>query len=120
MYFEDLYNKISPLWNKEFSLENLDNTETYVQSLRENYNDIENIVDFTNKEDYNEWESMLVFTMYQALTSYALNEWNTKRTKVLRFNEIPIMVFEDYYRKNIEEEGNENFLKEYQGFKNPL
>ena len=48
MYFEKLYNKISPLWNKEFSLENVDNTETYVQSIKENYNDIEDIVDFAN------------------------------------------------------------------------
>jgi len=62
---------------------------------------------------------MLVFTIYQALTAYALNAWRTKRIDVLRFNEIPITFFEYYYRKNIEEDGNEKFFEEYQGLKNP-
>jgi hypothetical protein len=117
MYFDDIFKKIEPFWKDEFLLINIDETETYVQSLRENFNEIDNIIYFANKENYSVWESMLAFTMYQVLTAYALNLWNVKKSNILYFKDIPITVFEEYFRKNLEEEGNEDFLKCYQGFK---
>jgi hypothetical protein len=122
MYFEDIYTKVEPLWEKEFSLEGIEETETYIQDIRRNYNEIERRVDFTHKKDYTEWEGMLTFTMYQALTAYALEKWSKEKAATLSLDEIPITVFEEYFRKNMEPEyefeGNEEYLKQYQGFRN--
>ncbi len=32
----------------------------------------------------------------------------------------PVAMFEEYFRKNLEEDGNEEYMKEYQGFKYPI
>ena len=118
MYFEDLYNKIRPLWKDNFSLEAIDETETYVKDIADNWNKISDITHFLEKNKYTEWERMLDFTMYQALTAFALNKWEKEKSDILYFDEIPITLFEEYFRKNIEAEGNEEYLKEYKGFKN--
>jgi hypothetical protein len=121
MYFEDIYNKIRPLWKESFSLSNIDETETYIKDIRQEYNRIEDIIDFREKEKYTEWESMLCFTMYQTLTAFGLEKWNKENSKELIFSEIPISKFEEYFRKNMEPEdefeGNEEYLKQYKGFR---
>ena len=121
MYFEDIYNKIEPLWKREFSLKGIEETETYVEDIRQDYNRVEDIVDFSDKENYTEWESMLIFTMYKTLTRFALKKWKEKKEGTLSFNEIPIASFEKVYRENMEPEdefeGNEEYLKKYKGFK---
>ena len=123
MYFEDIYKKVEPLWKREFSLEGIEETKTYVLDLKGDYNRIEDVIDFSHKGDYTEWESMLIFTMYQTLTSYALEKWKNEKSKVVSIKEIPITLFEQQFKRNMqpedEFEGNEEYLKEYRGFRNP-
>ncbi|CAA0163109.1 conserved hypothetical protein [Tenacibaculum maritimum] len=117
MYFEDIYNKIEPLWKREFSLKGVEETETYIKDLSDNWNEIDTIIDFTEKENYSIWESMLSFTMYKALTAFGLKKHKKEKIKVLYFNEIPLEMFENYYRENLKAEGNEEYLKQYKGFR---
>ncbi len=123
MYFEDIYDKIRPLWKESFSLNNIDETETYIEDIRQEYNRVENIIDFKEKEKYTQWESMLVFTMYQTLTAFSINKWNKEKVKFINISEVPITLFEKSFRENMEPEdefeGNEEYLKQYKGFKNP-
>lgn len=123
MYFEDIYKKVEPLWKREFSLEGIEKTETYVEDLKNEYNRIERIVDFSQKENYTEWESMLIFTMYQTLTAFAIEKWKNGKLKKMAFDEVPIVLFEKYFKRNLEPEGeaegNEEYLKKYRGFRNP-
>ena len=121
MYFEDIYNKIRLYWKDSFSLDKISETETYVSSIKENYNDIENLVDHECSDDFSEWESMLIFTMYQALTAYAIERWKAECVNKILFSDIPITVFEEYFRKNLEPEGecdgSPEYLKQYKGLK---
>ena len=100
MYFEDIFKKIEPLWKREFSLEGIEETETYVKSISENWEEIDHRVDFTHKEEYTEWESMMTFTMYQTLTRFALKKWKNEKAGTLAFDEIPITLFEENFRKS--------------------
>ena len=99
MYFEDIYNKIEPLWKREFSLKGIEETETYIKDIKQDYNKVECIVDFEEKEKYTEWESMLIFTMYQTLTAFSINKWNKEKIKSINIGEVPITLFEEYFRK---------------------
>lgn len=119
MYFEDIYNKLKKYWRESFNLDKVDDTETYVQDIMENYQEIEYIVNYIHKEDFTEWERMLAFTMYQALTVYAIDRWEKKKIKTFFIKEVPIEFFEHYFKKNLEETGNESFLIKYKGFKYP-
>jgi transcription termination factor NusB len=120
MYFEDIYNKVEPLWEREFSLEKVEETETYIESIRKNYNQLDN--EFS-KGSCSWWEFAMLFAMYQALTASALNKWEKEKSKTLNINEIPISLFEEYFRKNMEPEdefeGNDKYLSQYKGFKAP-
>jgi hypothetical protein len=121
MYFEDIYNKVEPLWKREFLLQGIEETETYVEDIRQEHNRVESIIDFEEKKKYTEWESMLVFTMYQTLTAFAINKWNKEKVKFINIDEIPITLFEKKFRENMEPEdefeGNEEYLKQYKGLK---
>jgi hypothetical protein len=122
MYFEDIYYKIRPLWRDVFSLDDIASTKTYVKDIMSNYHEVEHIVDYVHKEDFSEWESMLVYTIYQALTAHAIKRWKKYKVKEIHFSDIPLTVFEGYFRKNLEpedeSEGNPEYLKMYKGFKN--
>lgn len=125
MYFEDIYNNIYTYWKKSFSLKGIEQTETYVLSIKKNYNEVEFVIDHKFQDKFSEWESMLVFTMYQALTSHTIKRWNrNKSIKEIHFSEIPITTFEKYFRENLEPEdeceGNPEYLKQYKGLKNPV
>ena len=117
MYFEDIYNKIRPLWKDVFVLENIEETETYVKDIMEEFQKLGYLFDFSHESKYNEWESMLYFTMYQSLTAFAIEKWKYEKAELLNFHDVPITLFEECFRKNLEEEGNEEFLKKYKGFK---
>ena len=121
MYFEDIYSKVEPLWKREFLLQGIEETETYVEDIRQEHNRVERIIDFEEKKKYTEWESMLVFTMYQTLTAFAINKWNKEKVKFINIDEIPITLFEKKFRENMEPEdefeGNEEYLKQYKGFR---
>lgn len=122
MYFEDIYNKVAPLWKQEFSLEGVEETETYIEDVRQDYNKIDRIVDFTEKEKYTVWESMMTFTMYQTLSDFGEEKYKNEGAKTFKFSEVPITLFEQKFRENMEPEdefeGNEEYLKQYKGFRN--
>lgn len=80
MYFEDIYNKVRPLWKDTFSLEGVEETNSYVKDIKQDYEKVEDIVDFSDKENYTEWESLLFFTMYQTLTAFALEKWRKEKS----------------------------------------
>ncbi len=120
MYFEDIYEKIEPLWKREFSLEGIEETETYVESIKRNYNELE----YNSSLDSDSWwEFAMLFTMYQTLTAFALEKWNKEKATTLFFNEIPITLFEQQFKRNMEPEdefeGNPEYLAKYKGFRNP-
>ena len=121
MYFNDVYEKIKPLWKQEFSLKGIEDTKTFVEDIRQEHNRIENNIDFKEKEKFTEWESMLVYTMYQTLTAFAIKKWDIEKVNVININDIPITLFEQYFRKNMEAEdefeGNYEYLKKYKGLR---
>ena len=121
MYFEDIYNKVKPLWKEIYSLHDIENTKTYVEDIMLHYHQVEDIVDNAKKEEFSEWHRMLVYTIYQALTAYAIRRWEKDGVKEIYFSDIPITVFESYFRKSMEPEdeyeGNPEYLNKYKGFK---
>jgi hypothetical protein len=52
MYFEDIYSKVEPLWKREFLLQGIEETETYVEDIRQEHNRVERIIDFEEKKKY--------------------------------------------------------------------
>ncbi|MEM9686247.1 MAG: hypothetical protein AAF934_04920 [Bacteroidota bacterium] len=121
MYFEDIFNKIAPLWKRNFSLEGIEKTETYVESIRKNYNELDNTL---YESGLSWWEFSMLFTIYQTLTAFGLKKWKKQQAKNLHFDEIPITLFEEYFRKNLEPEdefeGNEEYLKQYKGLRGKI
>jgi hypothetical protein len=117
MYFEDIYNKVEPLWKREFSLEGIEETETYIKDLSNDWNEIDTLIDFKEKKNYSVWESMLSFTMYKTFTDFGLKKYKKEKGTILYFSEIPLEMFEDYYLENLKAEGNEEYLKQYKGFR---
>ena len=116
MYFEDIYTIVRPLWKDEFSLLQIEETETYVNDIAKNWNEVEFDIEKNNRSTAL-WEGMLSFTMYQALTATAIKKWKEQKAKNLNFNEISKNTLEEYFRKNLYEEGNEEFLKKYKGMR---
>tara|TARA_B110000967_G_scaffold158882_1_gene164365 strand:+ start:101 stop:469 length:369 start_codon:yes stop_codon:yes gene_type:complete len=118
MYFEDIYSKIEPLWKRKFSLEGIEETETYIKDISDEWDKLDNEL---KKDNYSWWEFSMLFTMYQTLTAFAINKWNKEKVKSISINDIPITLFEEYFRKNMEPEdefeGNEEYLKQYKGLK---
>jgi len=118
MYFDDIYNKIKPLWEQEFSLEGIEETETYIESIRQNYNQLD---DELSEQEYSWWDFAMLFAIYQTLTAFAISKWDKEKVKSISINDIPITLFEEYFRKNMEPEdefeGNEEYLKKYKGLR---
>ena len=123
MYFEDIYQRIKPFWRSEFSLKRIEETETYIESIAENWEEINDIVLFSDKQNYSEWDGMMVYTMYKTITMFGLMKWETEKVDSITLDEIPITLFEETFRKNMEPvdeiEGNLEYLAQYKGFRNP-
>lgn len=122
IYFEDIYKKIRPYWKDSFSLEGIAETKTYVLSILKNYNEIEYLVDYKYSNNFTLWESMLVYTMYQALTAHAIKKWKiNNKIEEIKYSEIGLITFEEFFRKNLEpedeSEGSPEYLKKYKGLK---
>jgi len=120
MYFEDIFSNLKEFWKDSFNLSGVYETETYIQELLVNYQKLEYDISFLHVEDFSEWERMLAFTMYQALTAYGIEKWKNDQSNILYFKEVPIETFEHYFKKNLEEKGNEEFLMNYRGFKSSI
>jgi hypothetical protein len=118
MYFEDVFYPIIKLWKTEFYLEYGNKKKSYVLSIGDDYDEVEYIVDVEQKDKYNEWHRMMVFTIYSTITDYGLNNLS-KEIYSLNLLDIPIESFQKEYLENLREEGNERYLNDYKGFKNP-
>ncbi|MXP05585.1 MULTISPECIES: hypothetical protein [unclassified Apibacter] len=118
-YFEDIFEPIKKLWKGVYYLPNKENGETFVVTLREDYREVDYRTQFENKDNYNEWDFMMVFTMYGTLTDWGL-KYLSEGKEYLNIDEIPIEEFEKDYLYNLEEEGNENYLAKYKGLKSRL
>lgn len=118
-YFEDIFYSVKKLWKGIYKIENVEKTETYIESIGEDYNIVEYIVDFKDKKKYTWWESMLFFTMYQTLTRIGL-KYSKEGKEYLNIDEIPIEEFEKDYLENLKLEGNEEYLAKYKGLKSRL
>ncbi|MBS9464401.1 hypothetical protein KIM67_18435 [Flagellimonas sp. 389] len=118
MYFEDIYNKIRPLWKKRYFLGDVKNTKTYIKNLADDWEEIDYLVSYREEKKHSAWEKMMLFVMYQTLTEYSL-EQSTLGKQTIDLDEIPIARIEEKYRENLQFEGNEEYLKKYKGFKNP-
>jgi hypothetical protein len=118
-YFEDIFDPIKKLWKGTYYLPNVKNTKTYVESIGEDYNEVEYVVDFKDKKKYTWWESMLFFTMYGTLTDWGL-KYLKEGKENLNIEDIPIEEFEKDYLENLKFEGNEEYLAKYKGLKSRL
>ncbi len=116
MYFENIYHNIKPLWKKLYSLGDVNETETYIANLANDWEEIDFLVSHKLKEKYNEWEKMMLFIMYQVLTEYGLEQYELSK-EIIDIDDIPLERFEKKYLDNLHYEGNEEYLKEYKGLK---
>lgn len=115
-YFEDIFYPIKDLWKGTYYLPNTKNTETYVESIGNDYDKVDDITLFKNKSKYNEWDLMMVFTMYGTLIDTGL-KYIELGVDMLDIKDIPIEDFERDYLSNLKEEGNEEYLEKYKGLK---
>ncbi len=129
MYFEDLFNKIRPLWKDVYNLENyIDlgyNDEISIDDIRDEWEKIEKIVDLYEKEKYNHWDRTMNYIIYQVLSDYAEKKRKEGILKIY-FDEIPLEAFEKKLRENYKPDKNDlsfvyetckKFQKIYKGFK---
>ncbi|MXP05586.1 MULTISPECIES: hypothetical protein [unclassified Apibacter] len=115
-YFEDIFYPVKALWKGVYNIENVEKTKTYIESIREDYREVEYVVENENKKKYTWWDSIMVFTMYQTLTSVGLNYFKQNK-KILNIDDISIEDFEKNFLENLEFEGNEEYLAKYKGLK---
>ena len=110
------------MWERSFTLEGVEPSSTYVESIRKNYSKIG--YKSQKNEVYSWWKFAMIFTMYQILTAYALERWRNEKLDIITLDEIPVQLFEKQFLKNMEPEdefeGNDEYLIRYKGFKNPL
>ncbi len=120
MYFEDIYNKIAPLWKQEFSLDGIEETETYIEDISNEWNRLDNEL---RKSNYSWWEFSMLYAIYQVLSDFGEKKYKKEKIDSLTFDEVPVALFEKKFRENMEPEdefeGNEEYLSRYKGFKNP-
>ncbi len=117
MYFEDIYSKIRPLWKESYSLNDIEITETYIKSLSKDWEDIDFLVDAKIENgEYGEWEGFMAFVMYQIITEYGIEQHKLGK-ETINTDDVPITRFENKYLENLQYEGNEDYLKEYEGLK---
>ncbi|RIV25385.1 hypothetical protein DYU11_08785 [Fibrisoma montanum] len=116
MYFEDIFHPIKTLWKEQYYLEYGNSKKSFIISLRDDFREIEYIVEVERREQYNEWHRMMVLVSYQVLTKIGLT-YLELAVNVLNIKDIPVEVFEKKYRENLEHEGNEGYLSKYKGRK---
>ena len=130
MYFEDLFDKIRPLWKDVYNLDGyIDlgyNDKISIDDIRDEWEKTEEILDLCEKDKYNHWDRTMNYIIYQVLSDYA----EKKRKKGIReiyFDEIPIEMFEKKLRENYKIDKNcpnmlldtcKKFQNIYKGFKN--
>ena len=76
MYFEDIYNKIAPLWKQEFSLDGIEETETYIEDISNEWNRLDNEL---RESNYSWWEFSMLYAIYQVLMILAKKSIRKRR-----------------------------------------
>jgi hypothetical protein len=117
VFFEEIFHPIIGLWKQEYYLEYGNKTHTCIASLRDDFLEIEDVVEIENSDKkYKLWNSMMVFIIYQVLTEKGL-QLLERGEKDLLIKQISIADFEDQFLENLRYEGNEKYLEKYKGFK---
>ena len=88
MYFDEVFNRIHPLWKKRYRLSYGNSKKTFVPSISAEYRRLSYLIDFEYKHLYSEWESMLVFTMFSTLTDKGIYYLDDKISKYLNIEDI--------------------------------
>jgi hypothetical protein len=117
MYFEDIFNKVAVLWKTEYLIYNLEETETYIESLKDEFLRIENVM-AENSSDFSDWEAMLNFTIYKALTGHAIKRCISEGVDKIYFNDLSLEDFEHVFLENLQDKVNKKYHKLYKGFRN--
>lgn len=115
MNFNEIFNRVKPLWKSKYRLSYGNKRKSFIPSISAEYRRVSNLVDVEYRHNFTEWESMLVFTMFSNLTEKGLFYLEKKHNKYLNIDEISIEQFEKKYLENLKEEGNEDFLDQYEG-----
>ena len=92
MYFEYIFNKISLLWKKSYTLYNAENTKTYIEDLANDWEKIDHLVSYEEKGNYNDWEKMMLFIMYQVITEYGIEQYKLGK-QIVNINDISYFSF---------------------------
>jgi|GEM_PF-2265828 len=118
-YFEDIFYPIKSLWKGKYNLMDKRNYGEYIKSIADDYNQVDDIVRFKDKNKYDIWQLMLVFTIFGTLIDTGL-KYIELGVDMLDIKDIPIEDFERDYLSNLEEEGNEEYLAKYKGLKSRI
>lgn len=117
-YFDDIFGKIRPLWKEKYIIYILDkeNKESFFYNyLNDDCEQIDYVLGH-QKDLYDEWDSMLLFTFSITLFRIAQYEFSLG-SKILDLNKIQIVEFEKDFLVNLREQGNEKYLAKYKGVK---
>ena len=115
MYFDDIFNRIKPLWKDRYEIGDLVINETFARSLADDWeNNHDRMQLARGTKDFNEWDSMMLFVIYQVLTEYAIDQFKKNELEIV-IGEIPFELFERKFLKNLQFDGNEVYLRNYKG-----
>lgn len=118
MYFDDIYNKVAPLWKRDYSLKGIEETETHIEDISNEWNRLDNEL---SEKNYSWWEFSMLYAIYQVLSDFGEKKYEKEKVDSFTFDEVPITLFEKKFRENMEPEdefeGNEEYLKQYKGFR---
>ncbi len=129
VYFEDVYNKIRPLWKKKYSLKDVcedkieydDWTEFWdticPEELNNEFYRLAEKLYYTEKEKFTPWDKKMLIAMYEAMKDYAIHKCDKQNAQSFSIDEIPVYEFEKYFYKNLQEDEDKDFIKKYKGMK---
>lgn len=116
MYFDDIFKTIRPLWKLKYNLGDVNKTESHIEDLSKDWEQVDYIISYREKENYNDWDRMLSFVFYQVMTEFGIEQFQ-KNKMVMNIDDIPLNRIEKKFHENLKFEGNERYLENYKGFK---
>lgn len=120
MYFEDIFNKVKPLWDKSIFIGDFNNNDIELNELSKFY---ENYIEDSHLQKeysaYEHWCELINWSIYVVLSTEG--EKLAKKGKThININEFFIELFEKRFRDDLQADSWEKERKEYKGFMNPL
>ncbi len=115
MNFEDIFYKVRPVWKDSYLIDDIAINKTFSKEIAKDF-DKNNDIFEDSKAIYSEWDSMMLFVMYQILTEYSLEQFYNNRFEI-NVEEIPLQRFESKYFENLQSEGNEDYFLNYKRFR---